>query len=164
MWEMRRNAQKFWVLGRNVVTERVGTTVLQLYLIWTSAKVLEFPRVPGAVLRLPRLNLPNMKFFVTLVDRLRAANYSSLCWGGFRYVPVKQLLGLIMNIKIELISLMIWILVWSELLTNLAINYKIPIVLIIGLPRTTIFWSWNILEFEIVKIFLGCSNIWSFHF
>ena len=52
MWQMRRNSHKLEALkyfqlsdmrddDRNVVTERVGATVLQLYLIWTHAQVLE---------------------------------------------------------------------------------------------------------------------------
>ena len=53
---------------------------------------------------------------------------------------MKQLLGLIKNIKIDLIFLVIWIIVWSELLTNLTINNKIPLILINGLLYTTIFF------------------------
>ena len=40
---------------RNVVTEWVSTTVLQLYLIWTPAHILEHLIVPETDLRLPRL-------------------------------------------------------------------------------------------------------------
>ena len=50
---------------RNVVTERVSTTVLQLYLIWTLAQILEHivefqrSKTPAS---------PKMDFFVTLAD------------------------------------------------------------------------------------------------
>ena len=50
------------------------------------------------------------------------------CERSIRYLPVKQLLGLIKNIKIDLFFLMIWIIIWSELLRNLTINNKIPII------------------------------------
>ena len=73
------------------------------------------------------------------------------CCDGFRYVPVKQLLGLIKKIRIDLFFLKIWIIAWSELLTNLTINNKILIILINGLLWTTIFLSENILEFKIVE-------------
>ena len=80
------------------------------------------------------------------------------CYNGFRYASVKQLLGLAKNIKTDLLFLMIWIIVWSELLTNLTINNKIPIILINGLLCTTIFLSYNILEFKIVEKFLGAHT------
>ena len=52
---------------RNVVTERVSTTVLKLYLIWTPAETLEhvteFQRRSSAT--------PKMEFFVTLIDNCR---------------------------------------------------------------------------------------------
>ena len=60
---------------------------------------------------------------------------------------MKQLLGLIKNIKIDLIFLVIWIIVWSELLTNLTINNKIPLILINGLLYTTIFFILKHLTF-----------------
>ena len=80
------------------------------------------------------------------------------CYDGFRYASVKQLLGLAKNIKIDLLFLMIWIIVWSELLTNLTISNKIPVTLINGLLCTTIFISYNILEFKIVEKFLGAHT------
>ena len=40
---------------RNMVTERVSTTALQFYLIWTSAQISEHVIVSAADLRLPQL-------------------------------------------------------------------------------------------------------------
>ena len=59
---------------------------------------------------------------------------------NFRIFHVKQLLGLIKNLKIDLFFLMIWTTVQSELLTSLTINNKIPIILIHGLLCITIFF------------------------
>ena len=54
-----------------------------------------------------------------------------------------------------LFFLMIWTVVWPQLLTNLTINNKIPIFLINGLLCTTIFLSWNILELRNAEKNLG---------
>ena len=84
-----------------------------------------------------------MEFFVKLVDSWRPQTNATK---GFilvmQYMFVKQLLQWIRNIKIDLFFLMIWIIVWSQLLAGLTIDNKIPIILInIGLLCTTIVLS-----------------------
>ena len=55
---------------RNVVTKRVSTTVLQLYLIWTPAQILEHVIEFQRWLKTPAT--PMVEFFVTLVDGWRS--------------------------------------------------------------------------------------------
>ena len=51
---------------RNVVTDRVNTTVLQLYLIWTPAQILEHVRGGSTTSATCK-----MEIFVTLIDGWR---------------------------------------------------------------------------------------------
>ena len=70
-----------------------------------------------------------IKLFHTVADRHNDILMSLL-------LLVAETIG---NIKIDLFFLMIWIIAWSQLLTNLTINDKMLIILINDLLWTTIF-------------------------
>ena len=122
LWDMRYD-------DKNVVTERVSTTVLQLYLIWTPSQILE--HVIETDLRLPLLLRLFNGWGLTLVDGRGLQTSNTIKTFNLDVTnPVKWLLGLIKNIKIDL-----WIKLnydlnkidlWPDLnfLANLIINKK----------------------------------------
>ena len=85
------------------------------------------------------------------------------CCDGFRYIPVKQLLGLIKNIKIDVYFLMIWIIVFSELLTNLPMNNKLPVILINFLLAPPFFFIFKLTHLAIPFLLSEKYSI-SFHY
>ena len=125
----RKCMQIFTQMHKNVVTERVSTTVLQLYLIWTPSQILE--HVIETDLRLPLLLRLVTGWGLTLVDGsgLQTSNTIKTFTLDVT-IPVKWLLGLIKNIKIDLWIKLTYDLnkidLWPDLnfLANLIINKK----------------------------------------
>ena len=136
-----------WSIWDSMIGMRLSKELVQqsckLYLTWTPAQILEHNRT-SSIAGSKTPVTPKMEIFVTWVDGWRpqtnftksfildvAMVLDTSLWNNYQ---------LITNIKIDLFFLIIWILLWPQLLTNLAINNKIPIILINDLIYTTTFF------------------------
>ena len=104
---------------------------------------------------------PKMQFFITLVVGWRPQTNDAtrifildiaMVLDMSNQIYFETMIRLIKNITSDLYFLKIWIIVSSELLRNLTINNKTPIILINGSLWTIIFWSYNITRWKEVPV------------